>query len=142
MIPDFIANALDKKDLVIYGSADTASSYCYVADMIDALFKMMEANEPGPLNIGNPEEYKVADIAQKIIADLKSTSKIVYEKPLPGLQVQGLPEIKKAKATIGWFPIVALDQGLKETVAYIESARFHYEQKGLWQMDKPEGNGG
>lgn len=142
MIPDFIGNALDKKDIVIYGDADTASSYCYITDTVDALFRIMDGSEVGPLNIGNPEEYKISDIAQKIIADLQSTSKIVYENSLPGLQLQGLPDIKKAKETIGWFPIVALDQGLKETVAYIESARFHYEQKGLWQMDKPEGNGG
>lgn len=137
MIPDFIANALDNKDIVIYGDSETASSYCYIADIVDALLKLMDGSEPGPLNIGNPEEYKISDIAQKIIASLQSTSKIVYEKPLPDLQIQGLPDIKKAKETIGWFPVVPLDQGLKETISYIESARFRYQEKGLWQTDTP-----
>ena len=137
MIPDFIVNALSDKDIVIYGAAETASSYCYISDTVDALGKLMAGSEPGPVNIGHPEECKISEIAQKIIADLKSSAKIVYEKPLPGLQVQGLPDIKKAKETLGWFPVVTLDQGLRETVSYIESARFHYEEKGLWQSDAP-----
>lgn len=137
MIPDFIANALDGKDLVIYGDENTTSSYCYVKDTVDALFKLMASKEVGPINIGNNEEYRIADIAEKIIKIINSKSKIVFEKPLPGFQVQGLPEIRRAKEKISWFPMIGLDKGLEETISYIESARFHYEQKGLWQMDTP-----
>ncbi|MEK7125691.1 MAG: NAD-dependent epimerase/dehydratase family protein [Patescibacteria group bacterium] len=138
MIPDFIGNALDNKDIVIYGDAETKSSYCYVKDTVDALFKLMASNEAGPLNIGNSEEYKVSEIAEKIIKILNSKSKIVYENPLASFQVQGLPDIKRAKERISWFPLTPLDQGLEATIRFIESARFHYEQKGLWQMDEPK----
>lgn len=138
MIPDFIGNALDNKDIVIYGDAETKSSYCYVKDTVDALFKLMASNDAGPLNIGNPDEYKVSEIAEKIIKILNSQSKIVYEKPLASFQVQGLPDIKKAKERISWFPLTPLEQGLEATIRFIESARFHYEQKGLWQMDEPK----
>ncbi|MDP1709924.1 MAG: NAD-dependent epimerase/dehydratase family protein [Candidatus Komeilibacteria bacterium] len=137
MIPDFIGNALDNKDIVIYGDQDTKSSYCYVKDTVDALFKLMASKETGPINIGNDTEYKIADIAAKIIKIINSKSKIVFENPLASLQVQGLPDIRLAKERISWFPMIGLDKGLEETIRYIESVRFHYEQKGLWQMDTP-----
>ena len=139
MIPDFIGNALDSKKIVIYGDGTAKSSYCYVKDRVDGLFKLMASGAAGPLNIGNPEESSIADIAGKIIKFLNSKSKIVFEKPLADFQVQGLPDIAKAKEAIAWFPLIPLDQGLEATVRYIESVRFHYEQKGLWQMDKPGG---
>lgn len=137
MIPDFIANALDGKDIVVYGGEETKSSFCYVKDTVDAIFKLMQSNESGPLNIGNDTEYKVADIARKIVGLMNSKSKIVFEKPLPGFQVQGLPDIKAAKEKISWFPMIEIEKGLEETIHYIQSVRTHYEEKGLWQMDKP-----
>ncbi len=137
MIPDFIGNALDNKDIVIYGDGTAMSSYCYVKDTVDGLFKFMGSSAAGPLNIGNPEESSIKDIAEKIIKILNSKSKIVFEKPLADFQVQGLPDITKAKEAISWFPLIPLDQGLEATVRYIESVRFHYEQKGIWQTDQP-----
>ena len=138
MIPDFIANAIDNKDIVIYGDESSTSSYCYVKDLVDGLFKLINSKESGPLNMGNSEEYALKDIAQKIIDSLGSSSKITYAKPLPEMSQQGLPDLKNAKEKIGWFPLVSLEKGLKETIEYIRSAKSHYEQKGLWETDSAE----
>lgn len=139
-IPDFIGNALDNKDIVIYGGEEASSSYCYVKDVADGLFKLMAAGDFGPFNIGDPNERKLAEIAQTIIKLLNSTSKVVFAPPLPGLSIQGLPDIKLAKERLSWFPVLPMEKGLEETIHYIQSARSHYEEKGLWQFDTPGEN--
>ncbi len=138
MIPDFIGNALDDKDIVIYGDEETRKAYCYVDDIIDGIFKLMSSKEFGPINLGNPEDHNVTEIANKIIKILGSKSKIVYEKPPDGLKAESLPEIRRAKETISWYPVVPIDVGLEKTVRFIQSARSRYEQAGLWNMDSPE----
>lgn len=135
MIPDFIANALDNKDVVIYGGESASSSYCYVKDTVDALFRLMNSSEAGPVNIGADEEYKLSDIVNLIIKLVNSKSKVVFDKPLPHIGQQGLPDLTKAKNSLGWFPLVKLEKGLEETIHYIRSARSRYEQKGLWETD-------
>ncbi|MBI4135107.1 MAG: NAD-dependent epimerase/dehydratase family protein [Candidatus Sungbacteria bacterium] len=139
MIPDFIGNALDNKDVVIYGDENSKRGYCYVQDVVDGVFKLMAAKDFGPVNIGNPDEQNLANIAKTVIAKLGSKSKIVYEKTPDGLHVEGLPDIKRAKETLSWYPVVPLADGLEKTIHYIQSARSRYEQAGLWNMDAPNG---
>lgn len=115
---DFIINALEGKDLVIYGDA-RSSSMCYVTDIVDGLVRLMHHPEHiGPVNLGDDQDYSLEDIAQKIIDMTGSLSKIVHEPPLPFLSSLGLPSLRKAKDTLGWFPLVRLEDGLKRTIDY------------------------
>jgi len=137
MIPDFIGNAIDNKDIIIYGNEESSRGYCYVKDVVDGLFKLNNnPNEFGPINIGNPDEQNLTEIVQHIIALTNSKSKITYERVPDELHVEGLPDISKAKERLSWYPIVTFANGLKETIQYIESARSRYENQGLWIMDE------
>lgn len=118
MIPDFIVAALDDKPLIIYGDQDFTTTLCHVNDVIDATMKMMASPEVGPLNIGNPQEHKLSDIAQKIIAMTNSESEIHYADSLLFMSRLGVPDISLAKRKIEWFPVVTLDKGLEATVVY------------------------
>ena len=140
-IPDFISAALDDKDIVIYGDKESSSSFCYIKDMVEGLMKLVESKEFGPFNIGADQEYKLSDIAQKVISIINSKSKIKFENPPEGMHEQGLPNIKAIKNECGWFPLVKLDDGLKDTIDYMRSVKSHYEQKGLWDastLDRKE----
>jgi UDP-glucuronate decarboxylase len=140
-IPDFVVAAIDNKDIVIYGDQDTSRSYCYIKDMVDGLMKLMEAKDIGPYNIGSDDEHKLSDIAQAVITAVGSKSKVKFEKPLPGMHEQGLPNIKKIKDAIGWFPVIKLEDGLRETIEYMRSVKSNYEQQGLWDsstLDRKE----
>jgi len=139
MVPDFIGNALDNKEIVIYGDEDSSRGYCFVKDIVDGLFKLNKnPQEFGPINIGNPDEQNLSDIAKKIVDMTGSKSKVSYERVPEGLHVEALPDITKAKERLSWYPVVTFENGLKETIQYIESARSRYEHQGLWVMD--EGN--
>jgi len=140
-VPDFISSAIDNKDIVIYGDKDTATSFCYITDMVDGLMKLVESKNLGPFNIGADQEYKLSDIAQKVIDYTSSKSKIKFEKPLEGMHEQGLPNIRLIKNELGWLPLVSIEEGLKKTVDYMRSMKSHYEQKGLWEestLDRKE----
>ena len=116
MIPDFISNALDNKDLVILGDKDFYSSFCYVSDIVDASIKVMESESAGPINVGSDVDVKVADVAQKIISMLNSKSKITYAEKLLFMTPLCLPNIAKAREEIGWMPVMTLEKGLEKTV--------------------------
>ncbi len=131
-IPDFITAAIDNNAIVIYGDRETKSTFCYVKDTVEGLLKLMESAEHGPVNVGSDQEFKLADIAEQVIALVGSQSKVTFEKPLPDMHDQGVPDIKKAKDALGWFPVVKMEQGLQETIAYMRSIQSHYEQQGLW----------
>jgi len=140
-VPDFITSAIDNKDIVIYGDKETTTSFCYIKDMVEGLMKLVESKNLGPFNIGTDEEYKLADIAQKVIELTGSKSKIKFEKSLEGMHVRGLPNIKKIKDETGWFALVKFDEGLKETIDYMRSVKSRYEQEGLWNnstLDRKE----
>lgn len=117
MMPDFIINALEGKDLVIYGDEDFRTSLCNVRDLIDGFLKLMHLPEdPGPINFGSDQDLLLKDVARKIIEMTGSKSKIIYEPPLLFMTQLPLPNISKAKEALGWFPLVRLDDGLKEMV--------------------------
>lgn len=118
MIPDFITNALDNKDLVIFGKEDFSSSFCYISDVVEGLIKLIDSDINTPVNIGSPDNYLIKDVAEHILGLTQSTSKIIFEKPLPFMRPLGLPDISLIRDRIGWFPIVGLPDGLKRTVEY------------------------
>ena len=112
--------ALKGQDITIYGDGMQTRSFCYVDDMVEALLRMMDtpADFTGPMNIGNPGEFTMVELAEKVLTLAGSRSKLVFE-PLPADDPkQRQPDIGLARATIGWEPEVALEDGLKETIAY------------------------
>jgi len=141
-IPDFITAAIDGKNIAIYGEKEKASTFCYVRDTVEGIMKLMESpKEQGPVNIGSDEEYKLSDIAQQVITLVGSKSKIKFENPLPDMHNQGIPDITRAKDSLGWFPVVQMEQGLEETIEYMRSVKSQYEQQGLWKestLDRKE----
>ncbi len=123
MIPDFVSDALNNRDLLIYGDQQAMSTFNYISDLIEAMLKMMQSNEMGPLNIGNPEAKKMSDVAGMIIQLLGSKSKVVYHAPLAYSAKQGIPDITSAKERLGWFPVVPLADGLNRTIEYMKGSR-------------------
>jgi len=123
MLPDFVYNALENKDLVIYGDKDFSSSFCYISDAIQGLVKIMKSGEAGPINLGSDLEENIVTVAEKVIELTGSTSKIVFEKPLLFMTPLGLPDITLVKERLGWFPIVLLENGIKDFIDYIKAHR-------------------
>ncbi len=109
--------------MTIYGDGTQTRSFCYVDDLIDVVTRFMNAPEAisGPINIGNPTEYRVLDLANEVLRLTGSRSTIVH-KPLPSDDPkQRRPDIARAKEFLGWQPRTALEEGLKATIAYFDS---------------------
>jgi len=122
VVSNFIVQALQGNDIAIYGNGQQTRSFCYVDDLIDAMVRMMgtEAGFPGPVNIGNPGEFTMLQLAETVLKLSGSKSKLVFE-PLPSDDPkQRQPDIKLAKEKLGWEPKVNLEDGLKETIAYFK----------------------
>jgi UDP-glucuronate decarboxylase len=123
VVSNFIVQALQGKDITIYGDGQQTRSFCYVDDLIDAMVKMMnsETGFTGPVNTGNPGEFTMLQLAETILRLSNSTSKLVFV-PLPSDDPkQRQPDITLAKAKLGWEPKVNLEDGLKETIAYFKA---------------------
>jgi len=116
MIPDFIAAALDNRDLLIQGDHAFSSSLCYVSDVIDASLKIMEHDHAGPLNIGSDQDINLTDLANKIIKITNSRSKITYQEKHLFFTELSLPNIDLARNELGWMPIMTLEKGLEKTI--------------------------
>src|SRR3989338_6334675 len=121
MLPDFVYNALENKDLVIYGDDSFSSSFCHVSDLVHGLMKLMKSGEAGPINLGSDLDYKLVDVAKKVIELTGPSSKIVFKKPFLFMTPLGLPDITLAKERLGWFPIVLLENGIKEFINYVKA---------------------
>jgi UDP-glucuronate decarboxylase len=120
VVSNFVVQALKGQDLTIYGTGEQTRSFCYVDDMIDALVRMMAspAEFTGPVNVGNPVEFTMLELAEMVLRLVGGRSKLVF-KPLPEDDPkQRQPDITLAKNRLGWQPKVALEDGLKETIAY------------------------
>jgi len=120
VVSNFIVQALTGKALTIYGDGQQTRSFCYSADLIDGLVRLMESRDDltGPVNLGNPGEFTMLELAQKIIALTGSKSAIVHEALPTDDPRQRRPVIALAKSALGWEPRVDLDAGLKRTIAY------------------------
>lgn len=119
VVSNFIVQALRGEDITVYGDGMQTRSFCYVDDLIDGMIRMMETEDfIGPVNLGNPGEFTMLELAEKVIALTGSGSKIVY-KPLPSDDpTQRRPVIDLAKEKLGWRPSVDLTDGLKRTIEY------------------------
>lgn len=122
VVSNFIVQALKNENITIYGSGEQTRSFCYVDDLIEGMIRMMNSRDgfTGPINIGNPGEFTMLELAQKIIDLTGSSSKIVFE-PLPQDDpMQRRPVIDLAKKELSWEPTVNLEEGLKKTIAYFD----------------------
>ena len=121
VVSNFIVQALKGEDITIYGKGTQTRSFCYVDDLIEGMESMMDAeNFTGPVNLGNPEEYTILELAQKIIVMTGSRSKISY-KPLPSDDpTQRQPDITLARQKLGWKPDVSVTNGLQKTIEYFK----------------------
>jgi len=120
VVTNFIVQALKNQDITIYGDGLQTRSFCYVDDLIEGLLKLMESPDEftGPVNLGNPNEIAILELAQKIIELTRSRSKIVH-KPLPEDDPrQRQPDISLAKQELGWEPKTDLEEGLRKTIDY------------------------
>jgi UDP-glucuronate decarboxylase len=122
VVSNFIVQALQGEDLTIFGDGMQTRAFCYVDDMIDGLVRMMATGDDvtGPINLGNPVELPMLQLAERVVALTGSRSRLVH-RPLPmDDPLQRCPDIAKARDILGWAPKVALDDGLTRTIAYFE----------------------
>ncbi len=122
VVSSFIVQALKNEPISIFGDGRQTRSFCYVDDMIEGMVRMMGAPDEvtGPVNVGNPEEYAIRDLAEKIIELTDSSSELTFH-PLPQDDpLQRCPDITKARDLLGWEPTVSLTQGLQKTIAYFD----------------------
>jgi UDP-glucuronate decarboxylase len=120
VVSNFIVQALRGDSITIYGDGSQTRSFCYVDDLIEGMLRLMDspADFIGPVNVGNPNEITMLELAEKVLAEIGGPSRIVY-KPLPADDPrQRQPDIALARERLDWQPKVALDDGLKETIAY------------------------
>lgn len=121
VVSNFIVQALKGEDITIYGDGNQTRSFCYVDDLIEGMIRMMNSKDfTGPVNLGNPGEFTMLELAQKVLELTGSDSKLVY-MPLPGDDpTQRKPVIDLAKEKLDWEPTIALEEGLKKTIAYFK----------------------
>jgi UDP-glucuronate decarboxylase len=120
VVSNFIVQALQNKDLTIFGDGEQTRSFCYVQDLVSGLIALMDSppEVTGPINIGNPGDFTMLELAEKVIALVGGDSKVVHQ-PLPTDDpVRRKPNIDKAQSLLGWSPTVSLDEGLEPTVEY------------------------
>ena len=125
VVTNFIMQALTGKPITVYGKGEQTRSFCYVNDMIDGFVTFMDSPDSftGPVNLGNPREFTILELAHKVIEFTGSKSRIVY-KPLPEDDpVQRKPDIALARKTLKWKPKVGLDDGLKATIEYFKNLK-------------------
>ena len=123
VVSNFILQALKNQDITVYGDGKQTRSFCYVDDMVEGIIRMMKTPDgfTGPVNLGNPQEYSILELAEKIIAHTQSKSKIVF-KPLPEDDpLQRKPNIDLAKDNLNWQPRTGLEDGLKQTIEYFKT---------------------
>ena len=123
-VPNFITQALKGEPITVYGDGSQTRSLTYVSDLVDGIDRLVRSNSTGPINIGNPTEMTLLDIAKTIKRLTKSRSKIIFKKlPVDDPKVR-CPYITLARRTLKWRPTVALEDGLKRTIAYFREVLF------------------
>jgi UDP-glucuronate decarboxylase len=122
VVSNFIVQALKGKDITVYGDGSQTRSFCFIDDLIEALIKMMDTPQEttGPINLGNPREFTVKELAEKVLEATSSKSKIVYRELPQDDPTQRKPDISKAKETLNWTPSVELEEGLLKTVEFFK----------------------
>ena len=119
-IPNFLKQALTGKDLTIYGDGSQTRSFCYVSDLVEGIYRLLTSDQNNPINIGNPNEMTIKEMADKILQATNSESKITYV-PLPEDDPKvRQPDITRAKKYLNWEPVVGLGEGLQSTLKYFK----------------------
>ena len=120
-VPAFMSQALRDEDVTIFGDGSQTRSFCYVTDLVDGILRLMESDTPDPVNIGNPHEVTIEEIARTIIRLVDSKSRLVY-RPLPTDDpTRRRPDISRARTILGWEPKIGLEEGLLKTVGYFKA---------------------
>jgi dTDP-glucose 4,6-dehydratase len=120
-VPAFMSQALRNEDVTVFGDGTQTRSFCYVSDLVRGIIALLESNTNDPVNIGNPHEMTIAEIAQTIIRMTGSTSRLVY-RPLPTDDPKvRKPDITRARTLLDWEPKVGLEEGLTSTIGYFKS---------------------
>lgn len=122
VVSSFIAQALRGESITVHGDGQQTRSFCYVDDLVEAVVRLMDTPDSftGPVNLGNPDEFTILELAEKVIEKTGSRSKIVFDALPTDDPVQRQPDISLARKELGWGPTVALDEGLDRTIAYID----------------------
>jgi UDP-glucuronate decarboxylase len=120
VVSNFIVQALNNEDITIYGDGKQTRSFCYVDDLVDGMIKMMNSRDgfTGPVNIGNPGEFTMLELAQLVIKLVGSNSKIIYKELPQDDPMQRRPMIDLAEKELGWRPTIDLEEGLRRTIEY------------------------
>jgi len=121
VIPNFMRQALTGEDLTVYGDGEQTRSFCYVSDLIDGLVALLESGVEDPVNIGNPDERTINELAEVVIQVTGSDSGITHEELPPQDPEVRRPDISKAKSELGWGPKIKLTKGLEDSIPYFES---------------------
>jgi UDP-glucuronate decarboxylase len=123
VVSNFMVQALRGEDITLYGDGSQTRAFCYVDDLIDGLIRLMATSTAftGPINIGNPQEIPVARLAERIVHLTGSRSKVVYQALPTDDPMQRCPDISLARAVLGWYPKVGLDEGLRRTAEYFRA---------------------
>jgi UDP-glucuronate decarboxylase len=133
VVSNFIVQALNNEDITVYGDGTQTRSFCYIDDLIEGIMKMMNSDDSflGPVNLGNPDEFRVIDLANKIIKMTNSKSKIVFKDLPEDDPKKRRPDITLAKEKLNWEPKTTLDVGLKETIKYFREFLGNYKKLGF-----------
>jgi UDP-glucuronate decarboxylase len=127
VISNFIVQALTGKDITMYGEGQQTRSFCYVSDLVEGLVRLMNADGVSdPVNLGNPGEFTIMEVAQKVLGLINTSSSIIYRPLPPDDPGRRRPDISRAQELLGWQPTVPLEAGLKETIPYF-AARLKQE---------------
>jgi len=123
VVPAFMDQALRGEPLTIFGDGSQTRSFCYVSDLVDGLYRLMQSDERYPVNLGNPEEMTILEFAERIRVLTGSKSRIIHEQLPQDDPKQRKPDISKARRILGWEPRVMLDEGLRQTIQYFRTAQ-------------------
>ena len=123
VVSNFILQALKDEDIMIYGDGTQTRSFCYVDDLVEGILRMMDtaSQETGPVNLGNPHEFTMLELAQEVLSIIGSESAIVYKSLPQDDPKRRKPDITKAKQLLGWEPTIQLEEGLKKTIENFRS---------------------
>jgi dTDP-glucose 4,6-dehydratase len=120
-LPTFLSQALQDKSVTVFGDGTQTRSFCYVTDLVEGLYRLLLSNQTGPINLGNPEEISLRDLAEAVIEQTHSHSTIVFKSALPDDPTRRQPDISRAIATLNWQPKVCLREGIQRVIPYFKS---------------------
>jgi len=123
VVSNFVVNALHGRPLTVYGSGEQTRSFCYIDDLVEGLVRMMQSDDSvtGPINLGNPGEFTIADLAHLVLEQTQSNSQLQHLPLPPDDPVRRQPDITRAKQMLDWVPTVSLEDGLEPTIHYFKT---------------------